>query len=53
MSAELWHSALALAAPDEGARAFLAERADLVDEVAVDGDPIDLDRPEDLLRWQG
>jgi molybdenum cofactor cytidylyltransferase/nicotine blue oxidoreductase len=51
MSAQLWQQALASAEPDEGARAFLAMRPDLVDEVVVVGDPIDLDTPADLARW--
>jgi molybdenum cofactor cytidylyltransferase/nicotine blue oxidoreductase len=51
MAPTLWHEALALAGPDEGARALLASRPRLVDEVEVAGDPRDLDTPEDLLRW--
>jgi CTP:molybdopterin cytidylyltransferase MocA len=51
MAPALWRDALALAGPDEGARALLAARADLVDEVAVDGDPTDLDSPADVRRW--
>jgi molybdenum cofactor cytidylyltransferase/nicotine blue oxidoreductase len=42
---------LAIAGPDEGARAFLALCPDLVDPVAVAGDPIDVDTPADLARW--
>jgi len=53
MSAQLWRDALAMAAADEGARAFLASRSDLVDEVPVDGDPTDLDTPNDLAQWGG
>jgi CTP:molybdopterin cytidylyltransferase MocA len=52
MSPELWRTALEFAGPDEGARAFLAAHPDLVDEVAVSGDPADLDTPDDLARWQ-
>ncbi|MDP9093753.1 MAG: NTP transferase domain-containing protein [Actinomycetota bacterium] len=51
MSVELWYRALAMAGPDEGARAFLALRPELVDAVAVTGDPTDLDTPGDLARW--
>jgi molybdenum cofactor cytidylyltransferase/nicotine blue oxidoreductase len=46
-----WRAALVLAGPDEGARALLAGRPDLVDEIDVPGDPTDLDTPEDLARW--
>jgi CTP:molybdopterin cytidylyltransferase MocA len=51
MSGELWRVALTMAGPDEGARAFLASRPDLVDEVSVDGDPTDLDSPDDVAHW--
>jgi CTP:molybdopterin cytidylyltransferase MocA len=51
MAPELWREALALAAPDEGARALLAARPELVDEIDVLGDPTDLDTPDDLHRW--
>jgi CTP:molybdopterin cytidylyltransferase MocA len=51
MAPQLWRAALGLAGPDEGARAYLAAYADLLDEVEVEGDPSDLDTPEDLLRW--
>lgn len=51
MSIVLWRRALALAGPDEGARALLAAHPDLVDEIAVVGDPSDLDTAEDLRRW--
>lgn len=50
---DVWRAALALAGPDEGARALLASRPDLVDEIEVAGDPTDLDTPEDLARWTG
>lgn len=46
-----WERALVLAGPDEGARALLAEAADRVDEIEVDGDPLDLDIPADVARW--
>lgn len=51
MAPVLWRLALESAGPDEGARALLAARPDLVDEVAVAGDPSDLDTPDDLARW--
>jgi molybdenum cofactor cytidylyltransferase/nicotine blue oxidoreductase len=51
MAPQQWRVALELAGPDEGARAFLAAHPDLVDEVAVVGDPSDLDTPEQLARW--
>lgn len=52
MSPALWRDALALAGPGDGARALLAERAGLVDDVAVDGSTDDLDTPADLGRWR-
>ncbi|WP_375500098.1 NTP transferase domain-containing protein [uncultured Jatrophihabitans sp.] len=52
MAPQLWRAALELAGPDEGARALLRARAELVDEVAVAGDPTDLDTPDDVERWQ-
>jgi CTP:molybdopterin cytidylyltransferase MocA len=52
MTAQRWRAAVALAGADEGARRYLAEVADLVDEVDVVGDPVDLDRPDDLLLWR-
>lgn len=53
MALDLWREALARAGPDEGARALLAARPELVDEVATDGDPADLDTRADLDRWCG
>ena len=53
MAPQRWSEALALAGPDEGARRYLREHAELVDEVAVPGDPADLDTPADLARWSG
>lgn len=51
MSPQLWLQAVELAAAEEGARALLALRLDLVDIVVVHGDAADLDTPEDLARW--
>ena len=53
MAPAAWADALALAGPDEGARALLSARPELVDEVDVPGDPADLDTPDDLARWGG
>lgn len=53
MSAARWADAVALAGPDEGARAYLRRHAADVDEVAVPGDASDLDTPDDLARWLG
>jgi molybdenum cofactor cytidylyltransferase/nicotine blue oxidoreductase len=52
MAPDLWRAALELAGPDEGARALLASRPELVDEVDVPGDPADVDTPQDLARWE-
>ncbi len=52
MSPDLWRAALDLARPDEGARALLTARPELIDEVDVPGDPADLDVPDDLARWR-
>ncbi|MEO9139750.1 MAG: NTP transferase domain-containing protein, partial [Jatrophihabitans sp.] len=52
MAPSQWRAALELAGPDEGARRYLQTHPDLVDEVDVDGDPSDLDTPDDLARWQ-
>jgi len=51
MEPGLWREAIALAGPDEGARALQRAHPELVDEVAVAGDPTDLDTPADLRRW--
>lgn len=51
MAPNMWREALALAEPEEGARGLLRARPELVDEVAVGGDPTDLDTTEDLRRW--
>lgn len=53
MEPDLWRAALELAGPDEGARALLADRPELVDDIDVPGDPDDLDTPADLARWRG
>jgi molybdenum cofactor cytidylyltransferase/nicotine blue oxidoreductase len=52
MAPELWRQALAVAGQDEGARALLRARPELVDAVDVTGDPDDLDTPADLARWE-
>lgn len=51
MEPALWRDALALAGPDEGARALLRSRPELVDEITVPGSAEDLDSPADLARW--
>lgn len=52
MAPAMWTDALALAGPDEGARAYLRAVPELVDEVDVPGTPVDIDTPRDLVRWQ-
>jgi CTP:molybdopterin cytidylyltransferase MocA len=51
MAPDGWQRALALAGPDEGARALLRAEPDLVDEIEADGDATDLDTAEDLEAW--
>lgn len=55
MPTMLWNAALALAGPDEGARAFMAAHPEYVDEVQVEGDAdaaADLDTPAELASWE-
>jgi CTP:molybdopterin cytidylyltransferase MocA len=51
MGVGLWRHAVAMAGPDEGARALLTAHPELIDEVPVEGDPHDLDYAADLADW--
>ncbi|HWD24175.1 MAG TPA: nucleotidyltransferase family protein [Acidimicrobiales bacterium] len=46
---ELWH--LLPREGDVGAKAIMAIRPELVQEIACEGEPIDIDTKEDLLAW--
>lgn len=51
MDLALWRAALDMAGADEGARALLAAKPDLIDAVEVAGRADDLDTPDDLNGW--
>ncbi|MGN6606908.1 MAG: nucleotidyltransferase family protein [Jatrophihabitans sp.] len=51
MGMHSWFRALEVADADGGARPYLRANPRLIDDVAVDGDPRDLDTPDDLERW--
>jgi CTP:molybdopterin cytidylyltransferase MocA len=48
-----WAEVAELAEGDQGARGFLRAHPELVAAVACDGDPSDIDTPEELARWLG
>jgi CTP:molybdopterin cytidylyltransferase MocA len=49
---ELWPTVAELAEGDQGARGFLRAHPELVTAVSCDGDPADIDTPDDLARWR-